>query len=278
VRLDIVDGTDGAPISPTAVELRCMRATRSALLPEPKLVHGAATFAGVPAGMYRLRIEAEDGRAAERELQVPALPSHTERVAVWSKGSVACTIDSSGIDATWLAQRTGQPLVVELFDDGEHSVAVDGDGARLNLTENTGMATLGGAMTFHLERVTANVQRRLLVVADDIFGEVWFTAPPSGTAAVTLRLRLRGLIEVPAPPSWPECVADFDVHDGDDWRTVSTIYYLDMPPEQRTERLSRGAGPCRWRVRCWPTDGSAMREVTGEVSIAAGKTTTLRVE
>ena len=274
LRLTLVDGNSGAPVSPTAVELIARRGSVPAgdyYAMAKTLALGRATFAAVPPGSYRAIVRAGDDRAGELDFEVPAVPQHEQRIAVWTKTAILCTIDTSALTAEQQVLYAGETVLVSLVSDSEQSVLVDSTGAPRDFTPNTGVFQFGGELTFRLERVTPNVPRRLRVLHTTLFGEVWFTAAPGAVTPVTLALVPSGRIVVKVPADWPAGVLSIERHDGSDWALVDGIDFgAAGSGEPRQMELGCAVGELRWRLRYWPVDGAPVREREGTSTVAAG--------
>lgn len=279
--LTIADGRDGAPVSPTEVDLhRLHGSSRDRDTPHPHvaLALGAATARQLRPGRYRATVRAADGLQATREFAVPAdAPQHRERIELWPPTAVVCTVDATALHAGELARHGGDTLLVLLDSQAERSYAVDAAGERLNYTPNTGAVRLGGETTFRLERVTPDVPLRLHVPNQGLWGEVWFRAAPGTDAHVTLRLVPAGHVAFELPAAWPAGAFEIDVHDGEAWRPLASGRHGgDGGAGARS--WPRPAGEVRWRVRLWPADGGDVAERTGTAAVLAGGTAAVRVE
>lgn len=279
VTLTLVHGRDGTPASPTDVELLRLNGEEWQLdFPhlEAKLAFGTATVPQLPPGRYRAIVRGAGELAADYTFEVPSERlRHEERIALWPSIALTCTVDASGLPAGELAARAGDTVPVLLDSQHERSQMVDGAGARRNLTPNTGMFRFGGEMSFRLVGVTPNVARRLRVLGDDLFGEVWFTAAPGAEAHVTLTLARAGRLAFTLPAAWSGGALELDVRDGDTWRHVLAWQRAANDLESAPPALSRPAGATAWRLRWWPPDGGATVERSGSATIAVGQTTTI---
>lgn len=280
LRLELVDGSSQGPVSPTEAELipRSSELTRWSW--EPTLSHGSAAFAAIPPGRYRAIVRAEGGRCSVHDFELPATGTqHRERIALWPTGSVVCTVDPSALPAENLARMQGEGILLHLEGEGERSYmhAVDTDGRPRQMTENTGLVTVGGEMTFRLYGVTAHVPRRLVVRHASLFGEAWVTAVPGTETQVTLRLVPFGTLAVEVPASWPAGWFELALADGDTWHTVLEEQVAAPGPDaERQFRMRAATGERRWRMRFWPATGGESRSADGSITIRSGEAAIVR--
>jgi RNA polymerase sigma-70 factor (ECF subfamily) len=280
LRLELVDGSSQSPVSPTEVELMPKSGEWSVLSVEPTLAHGSASFAAIPSGRYRALVRAEGGRCCVHDFEVPVSGTqHNERVMLWPTGSVVCTVDTSALPAEALARMQGQGILLHLEGEGERAQinALDANGRPRQLTENTGLVIVGGAMTFRLDGVTALTPRRLVVLHETLFGEAWFTASPGTETEVTLRLVPFGTLTVEVPASWPAGWFELDLADGDTWHTALEEKFAAPGPDAARQFPVRTAtGERRWRMRFWPATGGESRSADGTITIRSGEAATVR--
>ncbi len=280
LRLELVDGSSQGPVSPTEAELIRRSGELTIWSWEPTLSHGSAAFAALPPGRYRAIVRAEGGRCSVHDFELPATGTqHRERIALWPTGSVVCTVDPSALPAENLARMQGEGILLHLEGDGERSYmhAVDANGRPRQMTENTGLVTVGGEMTFRLDGVTAHVPRRLVVRHASLFGEAWVTAVPGTETQVTLRLVPFGTLAVEVPPSWSAGWLELALADGDTWRTVlEEQVAAPGPDDERRFRLRAATGERRWRMRFLPATGGESRSADGTITIRPGEASTVR--
>jgi hypothetical protein len=243
-----------------------------------ELALGEATAKDLPPGRYRAIVRSAGELCASHDLTLPAdAPVHRERIELWPAAAVVCTVDVSALPADQLAGLRGG--LVLLDGQEERSYFVDATGKRMNYTPNTGAFRLGGDMTFRLERVTPNVDRRLYVPHDELFGETWFRAKPGEDTHVTVRVEPVGRLAFALPVAWSAGTIEVDRHDGASWRHLHRNDF-----DENAERVGRGptlkrpAGEVHWRVRFWPKTGGDPIERTGTTTVTANETATVRLD
>lgn len=280
LRLELVDGSNQSPISPIEVELIPRSGEWTVWSLVPTLAHGSASFEAIPAGRYRALVRAEGGRCGVHDFEVPASGTqHSERIVLWPTGSVVCTVDTSALPAGALARMQGQVILLHLEGEGERAQmnALDANGRPRQLTENTGLVTVGGAMTFRLDGVTALTPRRLVVLHETLFGEVWFSASPGAETKVALRLVPSGTLTMEVPASWPAGWFELDLADGDTWHTViEEKFAAPGPVAARQFPMRTATGERRWRMRFWPATGGESRSADGTIMIRSGESAIVR--
>lgn len=269
--VEVADARTGAPVSPTEVDVQPLLGDidRPVTGPRCELAHGSVKAQAVRAGRYRIRVHAGDELLGEHVFEIAddATGPHRERVELWPRVAVVCTVDASRLPAAERQRLQGKRALVVLTPSREQSYCVDEHGARRRYTENTGVVTIGGDMQFRLEGVTAGIPLQLRAVGD-AFGEAPFTAKPGGVTEVTLHLEPHGTLTFALPTSWPAGHAAISVRRGDDWHVLWQITH--KPDDPATARLQRPIGETHWRVQLWPTPDADAIERTGTLHIEPG--------